>query len=66
VAMAMGGGGSGASRRTVLTLIGESVGGVEENGEPRETCPGPPTSLYSVGDRCPPAIKGRAPPIRAQ
>jgi hypothetical protein len=38
----MGGGGSSASHRTVLTLIGGSVSGVEEHGEPRETCSRPP------------------------
>jgi hypothetical protein len=61
-----GGGGSGASRCTTLTLIGGSINGVEEHGEPHETCPRPPTSLYSAGDRGPPTIKGRAPPIRTQ
>jgi hypothetical protein len=67
MAIAMGGdGGSGASHRAALTLIGGSVGGVEEHGEPHETCPRPPTSLYSAGDRGPPTIKGRAPPISAQ
>jgi hypothetical protein len=63
----MGGGDvSGASRHTSLTLIGGSVGGVEEHGEPRVSSPRPPTSLYSAGVRGPPTIKGRAPPIRAQ
>jgi hypothetical protein len=52
--------------RTALTLIGGSVGGVEEHSQPRETCPQPPTSLYSAGDRDPPAIKDRAPPTRTQ
>jgi hypothetical protein len=40
VAMAMGvSGGCGASHRTALTLIGGSIGGVEEHGEHSETCP---------------------------
>jgi hypothetical protein len=47
--MAMGGGDvSGASRRTALTLIGGSVGGVEEHGEPHVSSPRPPPLFIAL------------------